>query len=54
MSIFVPKKVNVGFQNRKDTYTGKLAYVIYFDENGKLRKEPSWQGWRDKQIPNEI
>lgn len=54
MSIFVPKKVNVGFQNRKDTYTGKLAYVIYFDETGKLRKEPSWQGWRDKQIPNEI
>lgn len=54
MPIFVPKKVNVGFQNRKDTYTGKLAYVIYFDETGKLRKEPSWQGWRDKQIPNEI
>lgn len=54
MSIFVPKKVNVGFQNRKDTYTGKLAYVIYFDKTGKLRKEPSWQGWRDKQIPNEI
>lgn len=48
MSIFVPKKVNVGFQNRKDTYTGKLAYVIYFDETGKLRKEPSWQGWRVK------
>lgn len=24
MSIFVPKKVNVGFQNRKDTYTGNL------------------------------
>lgn len=54
MSIFVPKKLNVGFQKRDDTYTGKLAYVIYFDETGKLRKEPSWQGWRDKQIPNEI
>lgn len=23
MSIFVPKKVNVGFQNRKDTYKCK-------------------------------
>ena len=53
-NIFVPKKINVGFQNRKDTYTGKLAYVIYFDAKGKLRKETSWNGWRDKEIPNEI
>ena len=53
-NIFVPSKINVGFQNRNDTYTGKLAYVIYFDEKGKLRKETSWNGWRDKEIPNEI
>lgn len=53
-NIFVPSKINVGFQNRKDTYTGKLAYVIYFDEKGKLRKQTSWDGWRDKDIPNEI
>lgn len=54
MAIFVPKKINIGFQNRSDTYTGKLAYVIYFDEKGKLRKETSWQNWRSKDIPNEI
>ena len=53
-NIFVPSKINVGFQNRKDTYTGKLAYVIYFDEKGKLRKQTSWDGWRDESIPNEI
>lgn len=53
-NIFIPSKINVGFQNRQDTYTGKLAYVIYFDEKGKLRKETSWEGWRDKNIPNEI
>ena len=53
-NIFVPKKINVGFQNRKDTYTGKLAYVIYYDQKGKLRKETSWNGWRNKDIPNEI
>ena len=52
-NIFIPTKINVGFQNRKDTYTGKLAYVIYYDEKGKLRKETSWQSWRDKDIPNE-
>ena len=53
-NIFIPTKINVGFQKRKDTYTSKLAYVIYFDEKGKLRKETSWQGWRDEGIPNEI
>lgn len=52
-NIFIPKKINVGFQNRNDTYTGKLAYVIYYDEKGKLRKENSWNSWRDKNIPNE-
>ena len=52
-SIFIPKKINVGYQNLSDTYTGKLAYVIYYDEKGKLRKEASWNSWRDKNIPNE-
>lgn len=53
-NIFIPEKINVGFQNRSDTYTKKLAYVIYFDEKGKLRKEASWNSWRDKSIDNEI
>ena len=51
-SIFIPKRINIGYQNRKDTYTGKLAYIIYYDEKGKLRKEASWNGWRDEKIPN--
>ena len=51
--IYIPKKINVGFQNRNGTYTGKLAYVIYYDEHGKLRKEGSWSSWRDESIPNE-
>ena len=49
-NIFIPKKLNVGFQNRNDTYTKKLAYVIYYDEKGKLRKQASWESWRDKKI----
>ncbi|MFQ3543490.1 hypothetical protein Q7A53_05340 [Halobacillus rhizosphaerae] len=53
-NIFMPKQINVGFVNRNDTYTGKLAYIIYFDEKGKLRKEASWNGWRDSKIDNEI
>ena len=46
-NIFIPKIINVGYQNRSGTYTGKLAYVIYYDEKGKLRKEASWNNWRD-------
>ncbi len=46
----IPGKINVGFQNRGDTYTGKLAYVVYTDDKGVLRKERSWNGWRDKKI----
>lgn len=52
-NIFIPKRINVGYQNRSDTYTGKLAYVIYYDQRGKLRKEASWNSWRDEKIPNE-
>ena len=52
-SIFIPKTINVGYQNREDTYTKKLAYVIYYDESGKLRKEFSWQKWRDEDLGND-
>lgn len=54
VNFFIPKQINVGFQKRKGTYTGKLAYIIYFDEKGKLRKETSWNSWRDKDIDNEL
>lgn len=49
-SIFIPQKIKVGFVKRTDTYTGKLAYVIYYDQKGILRKEKSFNGWRDKSI----
>lgn len=52
-NIFIPETIKVGFQERSSTYTGKLAYIIYFDEKGKLRKETSWNSWRDKEIPEE-
>lgn len=48
--LFIPKKIKVGFQKRDGTYTGKLAYVIYIDNKGILRKEKSWQSWRDHGI----
>ena len=55
MSIYIPQKIKVGYQNRRSTYTGKLAYVIYYDEKNKLRKEKSWNGWRDNTIdPNDF
>ena len=37
--LFIPDKMKVGFQERDDTYTKKLAYVIYYGPDGKLKKE---------------
>lgn len=51
--LFIPKKIKVGYQKRDGTYTGRLAYVIYYDNKGVLRKEKSWQGWRDHKIAPE-
>jgi hypothetical protein len=49
--IFLPQKIKVGFQEREDTYTGKLGYVIYHD--GKTwRKEASWESWRSETPEN--
>jgi hypothetical protein len=49
-NVFIAPKIKVGFQKRTDTFTGQLAYIIYFDDKGKLRKEKSWESWRDKKI----
>jgi len=54
-NIFLPKVIRVGYQNREDTYSGKLAYIIYIDEKNKVRKENSWESWRDDKIdPNDF
>ena len=46
----IPKTIAIGQVKRSDTYTGRLGYVIYKDEKNVLRKETSWQNWRDKNI----
>lgn len=46
----IPKTLKVGFNKRSDTYTGMLAYVIYYDEKNVLRKEKSWTSWIDHKI----
>ena len=49
-NLFIPEKMKAGFQYRKDTFTGKLSYIIYFDEKNKLRKEKSWLSWCNSKI----
>lgn len=46
----IPDKCRVGFQTRRDTYTGKLAFVTWVDEKGETKQKASWNGWRDKSI----
>lgn len=50
-NLYIPTKLKVGYQSRNDTYTGQLAYVIYYDNNNVLRKQTSWESWRDSAIP---
>lgn len=49
-TLYIPKIIKVGCQKRADTFTGQLAYIIYYDDKGKLRKETSWNSWRDESI----
>lgn len=44
-NLFIAPRLKVGYQTRGGTYDGKLSYIIYFDEKGKLRKEASWKTW---------
>ena len=46
----VPPKISIGFQNRSDTYTGKLGFVVRTSKDGKISSEKSWNGWRDDKI----
>lgn len=48
--LFIPDRIRVGFVKRNDCFEKKLAYVIYYDKKGVLRKEKSWESWRDKTI----
>lgn len=49
-NLFIPSKIRVGFQKRDDTFTGKLAYIIYYDAKGEIKQFKSWDGWRDHDI----
>lgn len=50
-NLYIPEKICVGFQKSEDTFTGKLAFIVYWDDKGVLRKEKSFNGWIDKNIP---
>lgn len=50
-SLNIPQTIKVGFQNRSDTYSGFLAYVVYLKKDKSIAKETSWKGWCDSKIP---
>ena len=51
--LYVPQRIKVGFCERRDTFSNRLAYITYFDEKNVLRKETSWNNWRDHNIAAE-
>lgn len=53
--LFIPERLKIGFKENSQCFEKRLAYVIYYDSKGVLRKETSWENWRDKSIePIEI
>lgn len=50
MQLYIPKKLKIGFQNREDSFDGKLSFVTYYDTNGKLINETRWRSWCDQDI----
>ena len=47
---YIPDKIKVGYQERKDTYSKKLAFVTYYDEDNQVRQVNSFNGWIYKSI----
>lgn len=50
----IPKTITAGYQYRTDSYSGRLSYIIYTDDEDVLRKEKSWNSWRDNTIPTTV
>ncbi len=50
VTTLIPRKLSVGYKERSDTYTGKLAYITYTDHKNVLRKATSWNSWRNDKI----
>lgn len=48
--LYIPKQLVIGFQNRKDTFTGKLSYITYINDKNEIAKKMSWDKWIDKKI----
>lgn len=54
MSIMLPEKLKVGFQKRADTYNGKLAFITYFNMDGSVKNERTFENWTDDKIEKEL
>ena len=48
-TIVVPDRIRVGYNNRSDTFNGKLGFMIYANKaNGEYGQEKSFTSWIDK------
>lgn len=46
MPYHIPKQLHIGFQDREDTYTGKLSFSTYIeDKTGQLKHDQEWKKW---------
>jgi len=48
-SLLIPSKLKVGFNLRQDTYSKKLAFIVYYKKNETYSKPLSFDGWIQKE-----
>lgn len=49
--LIIPSKIHVGFNQRSDTFTGKLGFITYEKpDTGEIAQKNSWEGWRDSKL----
>lgn len=50
MQLYIPRKLKIGFQKREDSFDGKLSFITYYDNDGKISNETRWNNWCDDSI----
>lgn len=48
--LYIPQKLIIGFQERDDTFTGKLAFITYYKPDGEIFRLGSFNTWTNKNI----
>lgn len=53
VTFYIPQKLKIGFDKRKDQYVDRLGFINYYKPEGDLRFKKAFDDWIDVSIPTE-